>query len=272
MKAASPVSASCTPVLIGYMFRTLVFYLWLATFTMVWCLVCFVIGIFLPLKIRNYFVLVFYCQVAVWSARLICGIRWQVKGLENIPRDGRGYVLLSKHQSTWETFFLPTAIAPHVQVVKKELLYLPFFGWALNLIHPIFIDRKQKTNALKQVIQQGTERLNDGIHVLVFPEGTRIPPGKHKDFSKGGAMLASKANAPVLAIAHNSGEHWPNDHWVKKPGTIRVVISPAIETSELTTNEINAWSEHWINSEVDRISSNKFAGDKIDAENSGKRF
>lgn len=272
MKAANPASASGNPLYLIHMLRTLVFYLWLTTFTIAWCLVCFVVGIFLPLKARNYFVLVFYCQVALWSARLICGITWKIKGLENVPQDGRGYVLLSKHQSTWETFFLPTVIAPHVQVVKKELLYLPFFGWALNLIHPIFIDRNQKTNALKQVIQQGTERLHDGIHVLVFPEGTRIPPGKRKDFSKGGAMLAGKAKAPVLAIAHNSGEYWPNDHWVKRPGTINVVISPVIETSELTTAEINAWSEEWINSEVDRISANTFDGEKVAAENSGKRF
>ena len=272
MKAASTMPANSHSVSTIHMIRTLVFYSWLAVFTIFWCLVSFVIGIFLPLKARNYFVLVFYCTIAVWSARLICGVKWQIKGLEHVPKDGRGYVLLSKHQSTWETFFLPTLIAPHVQVVKKELLYLPFFGWALNLIHPIFIDRNQKTNALKQVIQQGTERLNDGIHVLVFPEGTRIPPGKRKDFSKGGAMLAGKAKAPVLAIAHNSGEFWPNNHWVKKPGSINVVVSPVIETEELTTAEINAWSEEWINSEVDRISANKFEGDKVDADNSGKRF
>jgi len=252
--------------------RTLLFYCWLAGFTVFWCLLSFIVGIFLPLKARNYFVLVFYCYVAVWSARLICGVKWQLEGGENIPQDGRGYVLLSKHQSTWETFFLPTAIAPHVQVVKKELLYLPFFGWALNLIHPIFIDRNQKSNALKQVIQQGSERLKDGVHVLVFPEGTRIPPGQRKDFSKGAAMLASKAKAPVLAIAHNSGEFWPNDHWVKKPGTIRVVISPVIETSDLSTAEVNQWAEEWINATVERISQQKFSGRKVDANSSGKRF
>lgn len=271
MKTTTVMESAAGPS-VSDQLRTLIFYLWLVVFTIAWCLPSFLIGIFLPLKARNYFVLVFYCTVASWSARLICGVKWQVEGRENIPADGRGYVLLSKHQSTWETFFLPTLIAPHVQVVKKELLYLPFFGWALNLIHPIFIDRKQKTNALKQVIQQGGERLRDGIHVLVFPEGTRIPPGKRKDFSKGGAMLAGKTKAPVLAIAHNSGEHWPNNHWVKKPGTIRVVISPVINTEELSTAEINAWSEEWINNTVERISHNKFAGEIARDENSGKRF
>ncbi|UTW48338.1 1-acyl-sn-glycerol-3-phosphate acyltransferase [Bacterioplanoides sp. SCSIO 12839] len=272
MKAASIASSESTSASFINGIRTLIFYGWLASFTIIWCLISFVVGIFLPLKKRNYFVLVFYCTVALWSARFICGVKWQVKGLENVPRDGRGYVLLSKHQSTWETFFLPTAIAPHVQVVKKELLYLPFFGWALNLIHPIFIDRNQKTNALKQVIQQGAERLNDGIHVLVFPEGTRIPPGKRKEFSKGGAMLAGKNKAPVLAIAHNSGEFWPNDHWIKKPGTIQVVISPAIETAELSTAEVNQWSEEWINDTVDRISQHKFDGEVVNNDKSGKRF
>jgi len=272
MKAAPDLQAHTPSPFTINAVRSLALYLWLALFTVVWCLLSFVAGIFLPLKARNYFVLVFYCNVALWSARLICGVKWQVKGLENVPTDGRGYVILSKHQSTWETFFLPTVIAPHVQVVKKELLYLPFFGWALNLIHPIFIDRNQKTNALKQVIQQGTERLRDGIHVLVFPEGTRIPPGKRKVFSKGGAMLASKAKAPVLAIAHNSAEHWPNDRWIKTPGTIRVVISPVIETSELSTAEVNNWAEEWINDQVERISQHTFDGQWIDSASSGKRF
>lgn len=271
MKTTNAFEPAASPS-VADQFRTLILYLWLAVFTIAWCIPSFVIGIFLPLKARNYFILVFYCTVASWSARLICGVKWEVEGKENIPTDGRGYVLLSKHQSTWETFFLPTLIAPHVQVVKKELLYLPFFGWALNLIHPIFIDRNQKTNALKQVIQQGGERLRDGIHVLVFPEGTRITPGQRKDFSKGGAMLATKTKAPAIAIAHNSGECWPNNHWVKKPGTIRVVISPVIETAELSTAELNAWSEEWINDTVDRISAEKFSGEMMEAASSGKRF
>lgn len=263
-------SGSSIPVIAAL--RTLLFYLWLTVLTLAWFVPSFAIGIFLPLKARNYLVMVIYCRMVVWSARLICGLKWQVEGAENIPRDGRGYVLLSKHQSTWETFFIPTIIAPHVQVVKKELFYLPVFGWALNLIHPIFIDRTHKANALKQVLTQGADRLKSGIHVLVFPEGTRVPPGKRKAFSKGGAMLATKSQAPVVAIAHNSGEHWPNNSWVKRPGTIRVVVSPVIETQDITTAQLSEQVEGWINVQVDRISTQPFSGELVEADSSGKRF
>lgn len=252
--------------------RSLVFYLLLMLITLLWALPSFVIGAFLPLKTRNFFIMGIYCRLVMWCAWYVAGLRWQVEGSENIPQDGRGYVLLSKHQSTWETFFLPIILAPHVQVVKKELLYLPVFGWALNLIRPIFIDRSKKANSLKQVVQQGGERLRAGIHVLVFPEGTRVEPGKRKTFSKGGAMLATKTTAPVIAVAHNSGEYWPNHHWVKRAGTIQVVISKPIESDGLSTAELNQQVEDWINSEVDRISSQPFSGEYVAADNSGKRF
>lgn len=252
--------------------RTLVFYTALATITLLWFLPSLLAGLLLPLKARNIVIMVCYCRMVMWAARLICGLRWEISGLEHLPRDNRGYVLLSKHQSSWETFFLPTLIAPHVQVVKRELSYLPIFGWTLKLIHPIFIDRSQKTNALKQVLTQGADRLGSGIHVLVFPEGTRVPPGKRKVFSKGGAMLATKTGAPVLAIAHNSGEHWPNHSWIKRPGTIRVVISPVFETAGLSTAELNEQTERWINEQVDRVSATPFQGEYSEAESSGKRF
>ncbi|ASP37975.1 1-acyl-sn-glycerol-3-phosphate acyltransferase [Bacterioplanes sanyensis] len=252
--------------------RSALFYLILILITLLWALPSFFIGIFLPLKARNFWVMGIYCRLVMFSAKVICGLSWQVEGSDNIPSDGRGYVLLSKHQSTWETFFLPLILAPHVQVVKKELLYLPVFGWALNLIHPIFIDRSKKASSLKQVIQQGGERLGNGIHVLVFPEGTRVPPGRRKVFSKGGAMLANKTGAAVIAVAHNSGEYWPNNHWIKRPGCIRVVISPVIESDGKSTAELNTEVEHWINHTVDDISQQPFSGEMVNADSSGKRF
>ena len=266
---SSSASAPLNPL---HALRTVLFYITLALITLLWFPPSLLAGLFLPLKVRNRVIMVVYCHMVMWAARLICGLRWQVQGLENVPQDGRGYVLLSKHQSSWETFFLPLILAPHVQVVKRELAYLPVFGWALNMIQPIFIDRSQKTNALKQVLTQGADRLGKGIHVLVFPEGTRVPPGKRKVFSKGGAMLASKTGAPVLAVAHNSGEHWPNNSWIKRPGTIQVVISPVIETTGLSTAELNEQTERWINEQVDRVSATPFQGEYSEAENSGKRF
>ncbi|MAK91079.1 MAG: 1-acyl-sn-glycerol-3-phosphate acyltransferase [Oleibacter sp.] len=252
--------------------RTVIFYVVLAMITLVWFIPSFTIGLLLPLKARNFFVMGIPCRAAIFALRWICGVRYEVEGKENIPHDGRGYVLLSKHQSTWETFFLPTLITPHVQVVKKELFYLPLFGWMLNLIHPIFIDRSKRTGAMKQVLTQGADRLESGIHVLVFPEGTRVPPGKRKTFSKGGAMLASKSGADVIAIAHNSGEYWPNNSWVKRPGTIHVVISPAFPSADLTSAQLAEQTENWINEQTDRISTVSFNGELVQNDTSGKRF
>ena len=254
--------------------RTALFYLVLVIITIAWAVPALIIGPCLPLRRRNFFIARTYSHMVIYACRWICGIRWNIKGLEHLPNPDQqqGLVLLSKHQSTWETLFLPTILSPHVQVVKKELSYLPIFGWVYNLIHPIFIDRSQKTNALKQVITQGSDRLNKGLHVLVFPEGTRVPPGKRKTFSKGGAMLASKTAAPTLFIAHNSGEFWPNDHWVKKAGVISVVISPVLNTEGVSTKAINDQSERWINAEVERVSDVKFSGDMVEAQTSGKRF
>ncbi|MDO6680852.1 MULTISPECIES: 1-acyl-sn-glycerol-3-phosphate acyltransferase [unclassified Oceanobacter] len=252
--------------------RSILFYIWLTVVTVIWFIPSLLIGPFLPLKARNYWVMGIHCRLVIFGLRWIAGIRCEVEGRENIPSDGRGYVLISKHQSTWETFMLPTLIYPHVQVVKKELSYLPFFGWGLQLIQPIFINRNKKTNALKQVIQQGEVRLKAGIHVLVFPEGSRIPSGKRKLFSKGGAMLATKTAAPVITIAHNSSEHWPNTHWVKSPGVIRMVISAPIETAGMSTADLNELTETWINEQVDRISDLPFQGEYVEAVTSGKRF
>ncbi len=252
--------------------RTLLFYLVLACLTLLWLPPSLLAYLLLPIRTRNFVVLVAFCHAISWAARLICGIRWQVEGREHIPTDGRSCVLISKHQSTWETFFLPTILAPQVQVVKRELFFLPFFGWQLKMIAPIFIDRRQKANALKQVLTQGKERLEQGLHVLVFPEGTRVAPGLRKEFSKGGAMLASKTSAPVLAIAHNSAQCWPNSGWLKFPGTISVVISPVFDSRTLGTNELNTQTESWINQQVDRISSTPFSGEYSLAQSSGKRF
>src|SRR5690606_37355755 len=149
-----------------YALRTLVFYITLALITLLWFPPSLLAGLFLPLKARNRVIMQIYCRMVMWAARLICGLRWQVQGLDNVPQDGRGYVLLSKHQSSWETCCLQLTLAPRVQVVIRELAYLSVFGWALNMIQLIFIDRSQITNALKQVLTHGAVRLVKGIHLM----------------------------------------------------------------------------------------------------------
>lgn len=252
--------------------RSIVFYAAWICFTILWFVPSLLAAFLLPLKARIYVITVSYSQIVLWLARCICGIKWELIGVENLPKDKRGYIILSKHQSSWETFFLAALFVPQVPVVKKELAYLPVFGWIFTMIQPIFIDRKQKTNALKQVLYQGKERLDKGISVTIFPEGTRVPPGLRHDFSRGGAMLATYSKSPVIAIAHNSAEYWPNNHWVKHPGTIKVVISPVLDSHNLTTNQLNDQVENWINQQVDTISTTPFSGEYSLASSSGKRF
>ncbi|MDD0844845.1 lysophospholipid acyltransferase family protein [Pseudomonas sp. Gutcm_11s] len=206
--------------------RTFFFYLLLSSSSFFWCILCVFIAPFLPFRARYRLVVQAWCSCATWLAKVVVGIRYEVHGLENIPQ--QPCVILAKHQSTWETFFLSAFFEPLSQVVKRELLYVPFFGWAMAMLRPIAIDRSNPKAALKQLAKQGDERIKQGAWVLVFPEGTRIPPGQIGKFSRGGAALAVNAGLPVLPIAHNAGEFWPKQGWAKYPGTIQVVIGPAM--------------------------------------------
>ena len=155
--------------------------------------------------------------------RIICGVRYQVVGKENLPQD-RPFVLLVNHQSEWETIYLQLLVKPISTVLKKELLRIPFFGWALKITRPIAIDRGSPKQALRQTLEEGIKRLSTGISVLIFPEGTRVSPGEKGKYARGGINIAIKANAPIVPIALNAGEFWPADKFLKFPGTISVVI------------------------------------------------
>ena len=167
---------------------------------------------------------------------------------------------------------LPALLPPQVQVIKKELTRIPIFGWYLAMMGPITIDRTQRTTALKDLVKQGTQRLNNGFHVLIFPEGSRVPAGARKAFSKGGSMLASRVKAPVIPVAHNAGDFWPNHHWIRYPGTITVVIGAPLDSKDLPTKFLHQQCEEWINNRVDEISATPFQGTVITELTSGKRF
>lgn len=177
--------------------------------------------------------------------KLICGLNYTVTGLENLPSGSS--IILSKHQSTWETIAL-RCILPRQQtwVLKRELMWIPIFGWALAAAQPIAIDRKARRHAAKQIIDQGTKYLNIGRTVVVFPEGTRVAPGTRKKYGIGGALLAEKSGFPVVPVAHNAGIFWRRRGLKKYPGTVQVVIGPAIEPKGLTASEINKRAEQWI--------------------------
>lgn len=235
--------------------RTFFFYLLLSSSSFFWCILCVFIAPLLPFRARYRFVIQTWCRCATWLAKVVVGIRYEVHGLENIP--AQPCVILAKHQSTWETFFLSAFFEPLSQVVKRELLYVPFFGWAMAMLKPIAIDRSNPKAALKQLAKQGAERIEQGAWVLVFPEGTRIPPGQIGKFSRGGTALAVNAGLPVLPIAHNAGEFWPKQGWAKYPGTIQVVIGPLMHAEgegPRAIAELNERAFNWVSQTQQQIS------------------
>ncbi len=202
--------------------RIFLFYVLLGTSSLLWCSLSFFVAPFLSFPVRYRFINVYWCRFALVLVRVFLGIKVKVTGAENIPE--RPCVIVSNHQSTWETFFLSAYFQPLSQVLKRELLFVPFFGWAMAMLRPIAIDRDNPKVALKQVAAKGDELLKQNVWVLIFPEGTRVPFGQIGKFSRSGAALAVNANLPVLPIAHNAGKYWPKEGWGKRSGTIEVVI------------------------------------------------
>lgn len=207
----------------------------------------------LPYRPRYRLVNVWHRSV-LWWLQVTCGVYYEVKGLENILQDGPG-IIFSKHESAWETLALTKIFPPQAWVLKRELLWVPFFGWALAVLEPIAIDRNAGRKAINQIIEQGIARLKAGRWIVVFPEGTRIAPGETKKFGVGGALLAAKSGYRVIPVAHNAGEFWPKRGFLKKPGTIKVIIGKPIQTEGRKATEINDEAEQWINTTRASLSS-----------------
>jgi 1-acyl-sn-glycerol-3-phosphate acyltransferase len=182
---------------------------------------------------------------------VICGIRYRVIGAEHIPAEP--CIILAKHQSAWETLAFQAIFPPHVWVLKRELLRVPFFGWGLAMLSPIAIDRASGARALMPTLEQGRERLRDGFCIVIFPEGTRVAPGKRGTYHPGGAWLAIKTGVPVLPVAHNSGEFWPRNAFLKYPGLITVRIGPPIPPRGLEPEALIARVEEWIETDAPRL-------------------
>ncbi|MFZ2523911.1 MAG: lysophospholipid acyltransferase family protein [Candidatus Ferrigenium altingense] len=183
--------------------------------------------------------------------QLVCGIRHEVRGIENIPREP--CIVMCKHQSAWETLALQKIFPPQVWVLKRELLQIPFFGWALALTSPIAIKRSDGKGAMRQLLKQGKERLAQGFCVVIFPEGTRIPFGQRGKYKIGGAMLAASSGVPVVPVAHNAGRLWGRNAFSKHPGLITMSIGAPIETKGRKAEEINAEVEAWIENEIQQL-------------------
>jgi 1-acyl-sn-glycerol-3-phosphate acyltransferase len=200
-------------------------------------------------------VICIYLRFFFYLLRIICHIDYKVEGLEHIPKESTG-IIMSKHQSTWETFFIPLIFPNLAPIIKRELLWIPFFGWGLALALPIAINRNKKASAMQQIIQKGKKCLEEGRWIMFFPEGTRVPPGVVGQYKLGGARLATATGYPVIPIAHNAGYFWPRRQFIKQPGTIHMVIGPLIQSEGKQPEEILASVKEWIETTMIRIIPN----------------
>ena len=178
----------------------------------------------------------------LYSLKVICGVSWRIEGLKNIPKSP--CILVSNHQGAWESFFLQTLYYPSTSIVKKELLYIPIFGWAFACLKPIYINRSNKIGSLKKVIKDGSKKINEGSSIIIFPEGTRARPHKGlKSFSSSCGLLSIKNNKPILPICHNSGLFWRNRKFIKHKGEIVMKIGPIMygKNAKQLTNDVYKW-------------------------------
>lgn len=198
-----------------------------------------------------------YTRVMVRWVEISCGITYEVTGWEHVPKFP--VIIMAKHQSAWETIFIESAFPSQCWIIKKELQWLPFVGWGLMAIRAIAIDRSSGRTAREQIVEQGAERLKEGHWVTIFPEGTRIAPGKRGRYGIGGSLLATRTGTPILPIAHNAGEMWPRYAFRKKPGTVKVVIGPLISAEGRDVVSVNNEVENWIEGQMKAISPQVYA-------------
>jgi 1-acyl-sn-glycerol-3-phosphate acyltransferase len=231
--------------------RSLLFSISMIVITVPFSFICIAAHLTLPLRYR--------CAMIAWwtgtmvaSLKFFCNVNYDVEGLDNIPKDRNG-IILSKHQSTWETFYLQSIFPDTAIILKRELKWVPFFGWGLAITNPIAINRSDKSSAMNQIFEQGQKCLDDGRWVLVFPEGTRIPPGSVGIYKKGGAKLAVHTGYPVIPVAHNAGRYWSKRSFIKKPGTIKVAIGPMIESKGRSPDDVLEEAKTWIETTILRI-------------------
>jgi len=207
-----------------------------------------------------YRIAVFWLTLSVQGARHIIGIQYEVQGKENLPALDEPCILLVKHQSTYETFLMPVIMPKDLAYVfKRELLFVPFFGWAIGQLDMIHIDRKLKSQAFQKVVQQGKDLLDKGIWVIMFPEGTRIARGQAGQYKSGGTRLAIETGVPVIPIAVNSAVCWPRKAFIKKPGMVTVSIGPAIPSTGRQADELMAEVAQWIESEMRSLDPQGYA-------------
>ena len=205
----------------------------------------FLLTVPFPLRFR---LVANWARFNLWWLRVTCGIKAEIEGMENII--DQPAIIMCKHQSTWETLVIQLLFPPQVWLLKRELLRIPIYGWGLATMKPIAIDRSLGVRSLRQLVREGKERLSAGLWVVVFPEGTRLAPGVRRKYHPGGAMLAEKSGYPIIPIAHNAGYLWPRNSFLKRPGTIRMVIGPPIPSKGKKAAQILRETEDWIETTI----------------------
>lgn len=194
-----------------------------------------------------------YTDMVLLAAKYAAGLTYSIEGAENVPQD-ETCIAWVKHQSIYECYVMQQYLPRHTWVFKKELLHVPFFGWGLRAINPVPIDRRSGRSAVEQVIEKGTDRLKNGFWIMLFPEGTRMPVGKTRKFGRSGAYLSAKSGHKIIPVAQNAGEYWRRGGILLYPGVVKVVIGPAIEPLDKTSDEITAEAKTWIETTMRRIS------------------
>ncbi|HUG24743.1 lysophospholipid acyltransferase family protein [Piscinibacter sp.] len=241
--------------------RSLLFVLWLSATVVPWAVLSLVASVFIrgtPL----YWLTTYWLRFAIWGARVICGVRWRLIGLDNLAVADRAgpMIVLPKHQSTWETFAFPQ-LMPHplCYVFKRELLMIPFFGWAMSRLDMVHIDRSRRAEAWNRVAEQGRRFMAQGNWVIMFPEGTRAPRGGQGVYKAGGSRLAVDTGATVLPIAVTSARCWPRKSFVLRPGVIDVSIGKPIPSTGREPDELMREVESWIEGEMRRLDPEAYA-------------
>ncbi len=220
------------------------FYLGLIPLTVIYSFISILI---LPLnRPTRYEIITGWARACLRWLKFTCNLSWAVEGVENITQDSG--VIMCKHQSAWETISLQLIFPRQSQVIKRELIWIPFFGWGLASLNPIAINRKSSVRALKSVLTEGEERIRQGWWVLIFPEGTRTPVGEVGHYKQTGAALARQLGCPLIPVAHNAGAFWPRKSFKKEEGVIKVIVGKPINTHSKTTKEITEEAKAWIES------------------------
>ena len=231
--------------------RSLLYFLAMTASIVVFGLAMSTIGRLFPLTVRDTLGSA-WGATNLWMMKIICGLDYRIHGKENLPRDAA--IVMSKHQSTWETLALKKILKREQSwVLKRELMWVPIFGWALASVPNIAIDRKAGRKAVKQIVEQGIPLLEQGRVIVIFPEGTRTAPGEHHKYGIGGSILAEKSGYPVVPIAHNAGIFWRRRSLKKYPGTIDVVVGEPIDTKGKKASQITREVESWIEAQVARL-------------------